>query len=98
MHLVESTESIHINWPLEGFDRPEKLRQLHDGVGGKVVHPKTKPGQNLRKDGVQWKTQTSSKEVPKHHTLSITRDRCSLIIRGTANSGAKAPFLLITLD
>src|SRR6185437_12288037 len=78
--------------------RLEELRQLHDGVGGKMVHPKTKPGQNLRKNGVQQKTQTGRKEVPEHNTLSIARVWCNLITRGTANSGAKIPFLHITLD
>ena len=65
MHLIEPAKSIHVNWPLEGSDRPEKLRQLHDGIGCKVVHPKSEAGQNLRESGVQRKPQPSSKKNPE---------------------------------
>ena len=98
MHFIEPAESIHIHWTLEGFDRPEELRQLHNGIGSQVVHPKTKPSQNLRKRGIQRKTQSSNKEIPKHHALSIARVRSNFILRRTTNSRAKISLLLITLN
>jgi len=96
MHLIEPAKSIHVNWPLEGSDRPKKLRQLHNGIEGKVVHPKSQSGQNLRESKVQRKPQPSSEEVPKHHALTLARVWRDLILRCTANPEPKIPFLLVT--
>jgi hypothetical protein len=83
MQFISLREAIARGDTPEANHRPNILRELPNGIGGKLMELHLQFQQYIREDWVQGHPQTSSKLLIKHNSLvAISQIRLMVIVEG----------------